>query len=1168
MDFYNSLLQRLNNWVEDPGQNLQLLGANSQQWSFLLKHLVENPNNKFIKNNLIIVCPTLEVVETLYETLKKNISDYNVMSFPGLETSPYSGIYPSESNLFYRFRVLDSLATDIKQKNIVLCTYESFLLKVPPKEFFLENALNLQTSDIVAPVDLAKQLVSLGYNSTTSVEEPGTFVQKGEIFDIYPVSHPPIRLHYFDDMIEEIFLIDEDTQKTIRSSSFESVRVSSTPAIFSRSDFATQLRDNIPMPGPQFKEKFEERKKIFSHLRDGHLFESYPCFTPLFFKNSNTISDYIDLDNTVSISLEGVETSQNCLSMIDQYREESEREISDIESSCLIPGPEYLYELNFEEHLNKFPLVEVNELDFQTNLDIDLKYKVELNLEKTKLFLNEHVNPTLKRPEYIKASLEFLKKEFVTDGHIIFATHNENSLKEIKYLLEILEFNNHILNRVSFRNFKISEGFYYRNEKILVISEADIFSFKQTKTKHQVNRDVDLFAEQLATLKAGDYVIHNEHGIGEYLGLESLDVGNSKTDYIVIIYKGNDKVYVPVYKMNSIQKHAEATSKVAVDSLRTNKFSNLKSRAKTSAKKLAFDLLKLQAERQSQQAYSFSEPDHEYKEFELAFPFQETPDQERAISDVLKSMQKPVPMDHLVCGDVGFGKTEIAMRAAYKAILDGKQVAVLVPTTVLAMQHFNSFKKRMKDFAVNIESLSRFKTAKQVKEIKENLVSGKIDILIGTHKLLSETIKYKDLGLVIVDEEQRFGVTHKEKLKLLKASVDFLTLTATPIPRTLQLAFLGLRDLTLIKTAPPKRQSIKTYLIKEDDRTIQTAIRKELTRGGQVFIVHNRVQDIEQYTRYIKDLVPEAQIIYAHGQLSEKDLQSRMEAFYKGTYQVLISTTIIESGIDIPNANTMIVDRANSYGLSQLHQLRGRIGRSDKKAYAYFVIPLNKVITEVAEKRLRALQTYADMGSGFNIANCDLEIRGAGDILGASQSGHIEAVGLELYMELLKEAIQEIRGEKKVLKKDIEINTPFASYIPNNYISNSSERLKYYKLLSNCSDLESLEDFKENLFDIYGAHPEELVNLFSLLEVRVNLQHCGLKSIQVAGKTIILNFEKSLLEENEELRNLVVETFISRPKIYQFTPDFKVIYTHKMQVNQSDLIWFSKGIAEKIVPYK
>jgi transcription-repair coupling factor (superfamily II helicase) len=712
----------------------------------------------------------------------------------------------------------------------------------------------------------------------------------------------------------------------------------------------------------------------------------------------------------------------------------------------------------------------------------------------------------------------------------------------------------------------VTDGFYYEGENFLIITDGDLFAAKKSKAQKYKKVDLDLFAEQLATLKTGDYVIHNEYGVGEYLGLEALDIGGDKSDFLVLKYAENDKVYVPVYKLNLIQKHADSAASLKPDSLRTNKFAALKARAKTSAKTLAFDLLKLQAERQSSSAYAFSPPDHLYREFELAFPFDETPDQARAIEEVLESMQKPVPMDYLVCGDVGFGKTEVAMRAAFKAVEDKKQVAILVPTTILALQHYNSFSKRYKDFPVRIEFISRFKSAKESKEILEKAERGEIDILIGTHKLLSDKLKFKDLGLVIVDEEQRFGVGHKEKLKLMKASVDFLTLTATPIPRTLQMAFLGLRDLSLIKTAPPRRQSIKTYVIKEDDLTIQLAIQKELQRGGQVYVVHNKVNDIEDYAAFIRELAPEAKITFAHGQMSEKELEDKINAFYNGTYQVLIATTIIESGIDIPNANTMIIDRADTFGLSQLHQLRGRIGRSDKKAYAYFVVPKLREISTIAQKRLHALQTYADMGAGFNIASVDLEIRGAGDILGATQSGHIEAVGLELYMELLKDAINEIRGEKKLLKKDIEILTPFPAFIPNHYISDPSERLKQYKRLSNCETLTLLESIKEEFQDVYGLFNEEISNLFVVLETRIHLQTLGLKSVQVGGSAITLKFDRQFLESQTELRDRVVNFFISRPKIYQFTPDYKVIYTHKTAVSQTDLLKFSKEISGQLVP--
>ncbi len=645
-----------------------------------------------------------------------------------------------------------------------------------------------------------------------------------------------------------------------------------------------------------------------------------------------------------------------------------------------------------------------------------------------------------------------------------------------------------------------------------------------------------------------------------------MDVGEDKTDFLVIQYQNKDKVYLPVYKINLIQKHADSNAQIGVANLRSNKFQQLKDRAKNSVKKLAFDLLKLQAERESSKAYSFSPPDENYREFEMAFPFTETPDQKAAIEKVIDEMQQPRPMDYLVCGDVGFGKTEVAMRAAFKAVLDHKQVAVLVPTTVLALQHYNSFKKRFKDFPVNIEFLSRFKSAKESKQILEDVNDNKVDILIGTHKLLSDKVKFHDLGLVIVDEEQRFGVGHKEKLKLMKSNVDFLTLTATPIPRTMQLAFLGLRELSLIKTAPPKRQSIKTYIIHEDEKTIQDAIRKEINRGGQVFFVHNKVNDMEILYSELQRIVPEAKIIMAHGQLPEKDLEKRMERFYSGEFNVLLSTTIIESGIDIPTANTMIIDRADTFGLSQLHQLRGRIGRSEKKAYAYFIIPKNRNLTEVAEKRLKAIQSYADMGSGFSIASADLEIRGAGDILGASQSGHIEAIGLELYMELLQEAIAELKGEKRIINYDIEFATPFSSYIPNHYIKDASERLKYYKKLSNSKSLDQLDEYKDELVDIFGSFTQEVDNLFTILECRIRLSGSGIKSLKVSGRIVTIIFDQNILNQNTELRDIIVKTFISRPKVYQFTPDFKVIYTHKNEISQEELIDITKNIAEQIVP--
>ena len=1168
MTHFNSLLQKILNWDESVSSPLYLYGANTQQWSFILNSFLNENSKQFLKKSQVIVASSNDEAEEFHASLQLTHGNdsLEILFYPGLEASPYSGVISSEKCFYERLEVLSKLnrLDSSKTKFVLVTSFEALSLKAPPKKFFNEFSFNLNVEDIISPTDLAKKLVNIGYSSVTSVEEPGTFIQKGQIFDLYPVGSDPVRLSYFDDLIESIHAIDLDTQKTIREKTFKSVLVAPAARILAQHDFPVTLRENLPTFGPSLKNKFEVRKAVLTRLSDGQLFENYPAYFPLFFKDSVAVTSYLDLAQTQFLFLGASDTQRAHLDLVETFRVEYEQAEENPNSEVILPEPSKIYDFSFVSEMGERKNILIDQLNLNMSFG-DVSDEIDLHLVSTKTFLNQNINPALPKPDYIVAALQFLKKHFQFKGKIYFSSYSEASKNEIQHLIDLQNYPEDLKRRIEFLNFRVNEGFYYEGESFLIITDGDLFAAKKTKTQKYKKVDLDLFAEQLATLKAGDFVIHSEYGVGEYLGLEALDIGGDKSDFLVLKYADNDKIYVPVYKLNLIQKHADSAASLKTDSLRTNKFALIKARARNSAKTLAFDLLKLQAERQSSVAFAFSPPDHLYREFELAFPFEETPDQARAIEEVLECMQKPVPMDYLVCGDVGFGKTEVAMRAAFKAVEDKKQVAVLVPTTILALQHYNSFAKRFKDFPIRIEFISRFKSAKESKEILEKAEKGEIDILIGTHKLLSDKLKFADLGLVIVDEEQRFGVGHKEKLKLMKASVDFLTLTATPIPRTLQMAFLGLRDLSLIKTAPPRRQSIKTYVIKEDDLTIQNAIQKELQRGGQVFVVHNKVHDIEEYAGFIRELAPEAKIAFAHGQMSEKELEDKINAFYNGSYQILIATTIIESGIDIPNANTMIIDRADTYGLAQLHQLRGRIGRSDKKAYAYFVVPKLREISTIAQKRLHALQTYADMGAGFNIASVDLEIRGAGDILGATQSGHVEAVGLELYMELLKDAINEIRGEKKLLKKDIEIVTPFPAFIPNHYISDPSERLKQYKRLSNCETLTLLENIKEEFQDVYGLFSEELANLFVVLETRIHFQTLGLKSVQVGGAAITLKFDRQFLESDVQLRDRVVNFFISRPKIYQFTPDYKVIYTHKTLVTQSDLLKFSRDISGQLM---
>jgi len=1158
-----TLAQRVKDTHKIEKRGVTIKGLTASQYLFFLKDQILNIFAED-KSSHVLIASDLEAAEKIFDLAQYSFGKEKVYLYPGFDHSPYGGHVASERVATERFYTLNSLTQNNKDRFIVT-TMEAIHQKVPTKELLKTIGLQIELSDIISPDQLKGKLVALGYQNSITVEEPGTFSNKGEIFDLYPINHPPIRLHYFDDMIEEIFLIDEETRKTKRDFPIESLHVGATPRVFCSPNYSTNLRSQVPMPPTSQREKFDKRKRILASVSDGFLFDGYAAYLPLFTQEHNSLFDYLE-ENKFQVHLfDSFTTVENWEGFLHELNEEFEFSKDDPNSDSLLPGPENLFYDGLIQKLNDDQVTSINELDIAVDLNHE-ENKLEVFLTPFNQYFEASLKKDLNKSTYLKEIFEKISKDFATTGEIIFFHSTKASKDEFLHYLEVFEVPKSIVNKIKYDAFPLERGAFYQNEKLLLLTEGDLFSIKKKKVKQVSQKDLDLFAEQIATLSEGDYVIHSDHGVGKYLGLQSLDLSEDKSDFLVIEYSGKDKVYVPVYKMNLIQKHANSVAGLKVDSLRTNKFSALKKRASQSVKKLAFDLLKLQAERESAQAFSFSPPDHDYREFELAFDFQETPDQTKAIENVLEDMQKARPMDHLVCGDVGFGKTEVAIRAAFKAVLDHKQVAVLVPTTILALQHYNSFKKRLKDFPVNVEFVSRFKSAKETKEILERLAEGKIDILIGTHKLLSDKVKFNDLGLVVVDEEQRFGVNHKEKLKLLKSNVDFLTLTATPIPRTLQLSFLGLRDLSLIKTAPPKRQSIKSYIIKEDALTLQTAIRKELKRGGQVFIVHNKVNDIEEYAARIKDLVPEATLVIGHGQLPEKELEKRIQSFYKGDFQILLATTIIESGIDIPNANTMIVDRADTYGLSQLHQLRGRIGRSDKKAYAYFVIPGDRNLSNVAEKRLKALQMYAEMGSGFNIASSDLEIRGAGDILGASQSGHIEAIGLELYMELLQDAIRELKGEKKAFNKNIEITSPFPSYIPNHYIEDSSERLRQYKRLSNTGTKAQLEEILDELKDVYGPLPIELKNLSILLQARIILANCGITTVQLNNMSISLQFDKAMLDKNTELAGKVAQTFLSQPNLYHFSPDYKVLYKSKKQLNQDNFIEFCQRIAEQIVP--
>jgi transcription-repair coupling factor (superfamily II helicase) len=1131
-------------------KNLNLSGISVDEFLFVLDTWIKVEPKLIAENQIVIIASNYEESEKIFEIIENNHGNKSVF-FPGHEVSPYDNIVFSTSIVNTRFSTLAKL-TSGQPPNFVVTSLDAFTLKLPPKKYFNEHRVIISKDDILAPLELAKKLISLGYLSSASAEEPGTFVKKGEVFDIHTIDSNIYRIIYFDDLIETIYAVDPTTQKSIRDQEITSIDIFPAPLSVFENGEVLNLKKHIPTPRPQFREKIERRNNLFFHLDSSTAFDRFDVFHNLLFNEHEFFIDYLKNPLPIFSSLNSLENSVDSLKnlLLNQFNE-AEKEDN------ILPSPEVLF--NFNSFFKKF--VQVTNLlipNEDNNNEVYSKFEIAPALPLIK--------SQLKKLELFKLVYQKVTQSLASGSQVVFCFQAQAAKEEFCHILLSLGLENEYLNKILFINSHHQIAFLDLYENSLFLSEGEIFSSKTSRLKNVTRKNIDLFADQISSLKEGDFVVHAIHGIGKYIGMKRMEINSYQTDFLAIEYEENDKIYVPVYKLNLIQKHSDAENPKKLANLRTNKFQQAKDKAKESAKKLAFNLLELQAKRKLQPSFSFSPPDHLYKEFELDFSFKPTRDQTSAIEDVLNDMQSDLPMDRLVCGDVGFGKTEVAMRAAFKAVLDKKQVAVLVPTTILALQHYQTFLKRMKPYSVNIDFLSRFKSTKESIDIVKKIEEGSIDIIIGTHKLLSEKIKYFDLGLVIVDEEHRFGVGHKEKIKLLKASIDFLTLTATPIPRTMQLSFLGIKDLSLIQTPPPKRQSVKTHILKENQNTLKEAINFELKRGGQVYFVHNRVENIESIAASIKQLVPLAKILIAHGQLPEKELEKRMKSFYEGEFNILVCTTIIESGIDIPTANTMIINRADTFGLAQLHQLRGRIGRSDRKAYAYFVIPNRETMTSISLKRLQTMQTYTEIGSGFQIANADLEIRGAGDILGAEQSGHLESIGLEVYLELLNEAILELKGqplENSII--DIEISLNEQALIPENYISDTGERLKYYKKLSNSKKIENLESLRDELNDKFGHLPIEVSNLILIIECRLILQKLCLKSVQQTNQKIVLRFDQNLLNQNPIVRDKIVDFFLKRPKVYKFSPNYVLVYQPKGVVDKNTLWQFSKDIAQQIL---
>ena len=1132
-------------WFQnEPEQTFNIEGVNSDQFAFFFElFLKDSYFHKSGKSNLFI----FESNQSALDFLESHDFSVDFEYFPDLQEDIYSGIIQNEDDNQKRLNIMRKVMAK-NQINIV-ASLKSTYIKLPPETFFNENSISIKKDEIYDPNVLTQELVDMGYERTLTIEEPGCFSQKGEVFDIFLIDGMPVRINYFDTIIESIHQIDLTTQKTQKWTELEQIEIFKTASSVLADSRILNFKNSYPRPKPFERERVQVRTEIFNSLTEGRTFANMHLFYEYFFKDTISLMDLQHHLNIVFFNAENAERDYHL------YLEK----LNDDRQEYLNFGGDFLPPLNeIFQYPRKFEIEIVRINEFSTSSFNDSSKIIKLQME----------------PFIINSAAQHRTEAICSNISVLIQQHNEVHIcvssdykkNEIIYLLNL--FLDDFSSKVSFIFFPLKNSFIYPNEKMVFISEEDFFSNKKIqrkKTNVVAKIDYDVFAEQIASLKLGDYVIHKTYGVARYIGVETIVLGSNTNDFIVLEYQDSDKVYLPAYKLDMIQKYSTSTDgSVKVSNLKKAKFEQVKQKARESVKKLAFSLIDLHAKRKLKKGFAFSPTDQHFNDFSHSFPYTETEDQQKAIDAVIEDMEASSPMDRLVCGDVGFGKTEVAIRAAYKAVLDDKQVVILVPTTILAFQHFSSFQERFKSFAVEIESVSRLRSKKELIDIKERLISGKIDILIGTHKILNSEFKFKDLGLLVIDEEQRFGVGHKERLKLLRENVDTLTLTATPIPRTLQMSFLGIKELSLIKTPPPRRQSIKTYVLKEDHNTIKMAIEKELSRGGQVFIVHNRVNDIEIFTGKIRELVPQARIIFAHGQMPEKELEKKIAAFYRHELDVLISTTIIESGLDIPNANTMIVDRAETFGLSQLHQLRGRIGRSNKKAYAYFIIPKYKKLSDVSSKRLKALQTFSEIGSGFSISSSDLEIRGAGDILGPEQSGHINSIGLELYMELLNDAMNELKGGDAEPNFKVDVQANFNAYIPDSYISNDSQRLKFYKILSSAKTEERLESEIEVISDQFGPLPIEVLTLIYIIRSKISLRRLGVELIKTGQKNILIKFNENFINEKPGFRDKVINLFTQRPKIYKINPDYSINCIFKDKINIEEYNQFISFLDEKL----
>lgn len=1096
----------LNQFIEKlPNSKRSLLtGVNPSSTVLLIQTLLER-----LKKPFLYIVENEAKAQNLAEALNGVLPSKQIFTFPMDPMIATQGAFASFDEMSQRILALNFLGS--KQKGIVIATPQALQYQLSQPDLFFSEAREFKVGQEYVLAELNAWLVNAGFTKDKMVARPGEFALRGDILDIYPLNNEmPLRLEFFGDELDSIKEFDPDTQRSHQSLAKFTV-LPGLDRIYHFNKFG-QYADVIENQVEKAKLKLsvEDQTELENNfastviaLREGRLPDHYGFLNQYLLEDSTSILKYLAQDGLILLD-DWTLISKRIKDIDEQNNSFLADEIKD--HSFL---PDQKIRLDFHKQLTDSKQGKLYLSLFQKGMGrIQLDQLLDWKTRVVGQFFSQMpmIKAEIKKYQKMKSTV-VLQADSVKRAQQISQNFIEFGIDAVLKLQkpEITE------QQVQIIVGPYNTGFALPNVDLVYLTERELFNQRAKKVKRIQTLENAQRIRNYNELKPGDFVVHVNHGIGRFEGITTLEVDGNKRDYITITYQKHDQLFIPADQLGMVQKYTAGEGKAPkISKLGGTEWAKVKRSVAAKIEDIADDLVELYAKREIEQGFAFSPDSDMQKQFEDNFPYPETPDQIRSVKEIKLDMERKRPMDRLLVGDVGFGKTEVALRAAFKAAQDGKQVAFLVPTTILAQQHFETMTERFKDFPVKIAILSRFQSKKEIKQSLEDLKAGQVDIVVGTHRILSKDVVFNDLGLLIVDEEQRFGVKHKERLKELRAQVDVLTLTATPIPRTLHMSMTGVRDLSVIETPPSNRYPIQTYVTEQIPSISREAILREISRNGQVFYLHNRIEDIENVVFELQQLVPEARVEYIHGRMTENQLENQLYRFLNQEFDVLVTTTIIETGVDMPNVNTLIVENADHYGLSQLYQLRGRVGRSSRIAYAYFLYKQNKVLTEVGEKRLTAIKDFTELGSGFKIAMRDLSIRGAGNMLGKQQHGFIDSVGYDLYAQMLDEAIKKRQGKKIVKKSNAEMEFEIEAYIPDEYIDDQRQKIEFYKKIKQVESEQELNDIEDELIDRFGDYPASVENLMLVSRLKISADLAQVKNMRQTQVGITVTFTKQV----------------------------------------------------------